>query len=315
MRIVDFRSDYLEDAKRLALRDYKMQRVRTPELPDMTEIPDLKPLLENGLGVAACEGDKLAGYLLCCGPFPRAFHSTDAVGVWSPIHANAAIPEGRAAIYARLYQAAAEKWVRAGASSHGIGLYTWDEEVQSLFFRYGFGMRTADAIRGMDDLNVPDLKGYTVRRLTREDLLLAFPLERMLDVHMAKSPTFMRRPSDAKETFLKNAARAETRLYAAFHDGRTIAYLRTEKSGETFIGERSDYIHITGAYCLPNHRGKSIVQMLMNCAICELKRAGYAHFGVDFESINPGAHRFWQKYFGVYTCGVVRRIDEHACAL
>jgi hypothetical protein len=36
---------------------------------------------------------------------------------------------------------------------------------------------------------------------------------------------------------------------------------------------------------------------------------------VDFESINSTAHRFWWKYFGIYTCGVVRRIDEHALGM
>ncbi len=55
--------------------------------------------------------------------------------------ANAAISENRPKIYAAMYQAAGEKWVKAGAVSHAICLYAHDEELQQQFFRYGFGLR------------------------------------------------------------------------------------------------------------------------------------------------------------------------------
>ncbi len=311
MRIVDFRQEYIEDAARLALADYDRQRMLAPHLPTITAIPDLAPLVEGGLGVAALEGDKLIGYLLNWGPFPHAFRSTDAVGVWSPNHANAATCENRAAIYARLYQAAAEKWVRAGATSHGIGLYAWDAEAQALFFRYGFGMRTADGIRGMDEIDAPVPDGFAFRRLVPDEILSALPLQRMLDAHMAESPTFMLRASESADSFLESASQSDARLYAAFTEERIAAYLKVERNGETFIADDRDYIHITGAYCLPEYRGEFLMQNLMNCAIRELKAAGYTRLGVDFESINPAAHRFWGKYFAIYTAGVVRRIDEH----
>jgi len=40
-------------------------------------------------------------------------------------------------------------------------------------------------------------------------------------------------------------------------------------------------------------------------------KEGYAYLGVDYESLNPTAYAFWQKYFSAYTHGLVRRIDEH----
>jgi ribosomal protein S18 acetylase RimI-like enzyme len=310
--ITDFRQEFMADAALLALADYDRQRARTPELPAMRGIPDLGPLMEGGLGVAALEEERLVGYLLCWGPFQNAFRSTDAVGVWSPVHANAAIPENRAAVYAALYRAAAGKWARAGAASHGIGLYAWDAEAQALFFRHGFGMRTADGIREMDELSAPVPEGFTFRRLAPDECLLALPLVRMLDAHMAESPTFMARPSETQAAFLEGAARPETRYYTAFRGGQIAAYIKIEREGETFITGEPDYIHITGAYCLPEYRGAFVVQNLINCAVRELRAAGYARLGVDFESINPAAHRFWGKYFGIYTCGVVRRIDEYA---
>jgi hypothetical protein len=56
---------------------------------------------------------------------------------------------------------------------------------------------------------------------------------------------------------------------------------------------------------------KRRIQNLLNTAIRSLQIDGYTHLGVDFETFNPAAWRFWRKYFDVYTHGVVRRIDEH----
>ena len=44
-----------------------------------------------------------------------------------------------------------------------------------------------------------------------------------------------------------------------------------------------------------------------------LKKEGFCRLGVDYESFNSTANRFWPKYFEPYTKSVVRRIDE--CAL
>ena len=312
VRIVDFHREHIAAAARLALADYARQRARTPNLPAMSEIPDLTPLAESGLGVAALEGERLSGFMLCFGPFANAFRSTDATGVWSPNHMNAATPENREVIYASLYQAAAEKWARAGATSHGVGLYAWDAGTQALFFRYGFGMRCADGIRALREIVAPTPDGFAFRRLAPNEAALAYPLERMLDAHMAESPTFMLRPSETEEVFLKGASAPETRFYAAFRNGVIAAYLKIARDGETFIVEEPDYIHVTGAYCLPVHRGAYVMENLLNCAIRDLKAADYTRLGVDFESINPAAHRFWEKHYDIYTCSVVRRIDERA---
>jgi len=83
------------------------------------------------------------------------------------------------------------------------------------------------------------------------------------------------------------------------------------KDGETFIVDDSDYIHVSGAFCLPEHRGQGVYPNLLNYAIHILKAENYSRLGVDFESINPTAWGFWLKYFSAYTHGLVRRIDEH----
>jgi GNAT superfamily N-acetyltransferase len=129
---------------------------------------------------------------------------------------------------------------------------------------------------------------------------------------MASSPVFILRPSDTKEIFEEKVSRTHPIIFIATRDNQIVAYLRAERDGETFIGNAADYIHVMGAYCLPEHRGAGMHQKLLSLMVHKLKTQGYTRFGVDFESINPVAYAFWLKYFDAYTHSVVRRIDEHA---
>lgn len=107
-----------------------------------------------------------------------------------------------------------------------------------------------------------------------------------------------------------SSAQEDARYFVAKQNGRLCAYLRISASGETFVAAGNTYRHITGAYCLPEHRGKGLYQNLLNFAISTLKREGYIRLGVNFESFNPTGRGFWLKYFTAYTNSVVRRIDE-----
>ena len=84
-----------------------------------------------------------------------------------------------------------------------------------------------------------------------------------------------------------------------------------EQDGETFLCYQPGYIHIDGAFCLPTHRGSGAAAGLLRFMANRFYREGFSRLGVDFESINPTGHRFWRKYFQIYTHSVARRIDEH----
>lgn len=311
MKIVDFTSEHAAQAREIARRIYDEERRFVETLPPVKEFPDLRPFAENHLGVAAFEGDEMVGYLCCVSPFGNAFRSTDAVGVFSPMHANGTVPENRTRIYARMYQAAGEKWVKAGASSHSICLYAHDKEGQEQFFRYGFGLRCIDAIREMEEIETRPCQGFDFEELAAGECMSILPFEHMLDAHMTASPTFILRPSVTEASFLERINHHHPRYFAAKARGKAVAFLKVERDGETFICDAPDYIHVTGAFCLPEYRGMGVFQNLLNHAIRRLKGEGYTRLGVDFESINPTAYGFWCKYFSAYTHSVVRRIDEH----
>lgn len=312
MRIVDFTATHIEQATLIAMQNYEKERGFVPALPPTDKLPDLTPFAQNGLGVAAFDNDTMLGFLCCVSPFQNAFRSTDAIGVFSPMGANGVIGGDRAKIYAWLYQVAGEKWARAGASSHAVCLYAHDKEAQEQFLRYGFGLRCVDAIRGMNDIIAPRCDDIDFSELMSDDVSQVLSLDHMLDAHMAASPTFILRPSETEASLLDNAIRFQCRYFAAEANGEIAAFIKAERDGETFICDTPGYLHITGAFCLPAYRGKSLYQNLLMYMVHTLRAEGYTRLGVDFESINPAAYGFWLKYFDAYTYGVVRRIDEHA---
>lgn len=312
MQIYDFTMSHIEEAAQLAIQCYERERSFVPNLPTVESVPSLKQFADNRLGVAAYEKDTMVGFLCCFPPFRNAFASTDAVGVFSPMGANGAIGDDRARIYARMYQAAGEKWVRAGASSHAICLYTHEEEVLKQFFRYGFGLRCIDAIRGMDEIAAPPCEGYNFYELAPEDVLKVLPLENILNEYYINSPFFMYREPNDKAEFLKSCEELQSIYFVAEAQGQVVAFLRAELDGETFIQNTPGYLHVKGAYCMPEHRGKGIHQRLLSMLVQKLRANGYTRLGVDFESFNPTGYIFWLKYFDAYTHSVVRRIDEWA---
>ncbi len=310
MQIIDFTENHIEQAIQIGKQNYAAEREYVPVLPPVDTWPDMRAFAENELGVAAFEGEKMLGYLCCFSPFGNAFESTDAVGIFSPMHGNGAVAEDKDEVYARMYQAAAEKWAKAKATSHAICLYAHDTVAQEQFFRYGFGLRCMDAIRPMEEIVSQDSPRYTFRELSQDEYILAYLLYDMLGEHMASSPTFIVR-SHSQEAFYESITN-ESRFFIAEYGNEIVAFLTIAGSGETFITEASDLGNIVGAFCLPRHRGTGVYRSLLNFAVSTLKAEGFKRLGVDFESINPTAHRFWSKYFLIYTHSVVRRIDEYS---
>jgi len=310
MIIRDFEPKHAEEATEIALGAYNHERAFTQELPEISSIPMMKYLSENGFGVAAFEGEKMVGFLCSVEPFENAFRSTDARGVFSPMGANGTVKENHGKIYAAMYQAAAKKWVKAGAVSHAICLYEHDEEAKQQLFRYGFGMRCLDAIRPMEAIDCATCSGYEFLELPKEDYASVYPLNLALNEHYCSTPFFVNRKANTQEEFLDFTRRENVRYFAAKTGGELCAYMEVSEEGETLAASGEIYRHITGAYCIPEHRGKGVYQNLLNYVINTLKTEGYTRLGVDFESINPAGSGFWLKYFHAYTNSLVRRIDE-----
>lgn len=311
MNIVDLTMEHIEAAQALALSNYWEEVAEVRVLPEVEPIPSLKHFAGNGLGCAAFDHGQMIGFLGCYRPIPRAF-MTNARGMFSPIHAHAAVAEERDRIYRRMYQAAAAKWAREGAASHAIALYAHDTAALNAFFTDGFGLRCIDAIRPLEVFGPAEIKGYLLAELGRGEFERILPLCRELALHLGESPCFMKMSDGEMEHWLSDVRRRDSRIFTASKAGEAVAYLEVTAEGETFVTLVPEMMNICGAYCLPEHRGAGVTAALLNYLIKTLRQEGDGLLGVDFESINPTAHGFWLKHFTAYTNSVVRRIDEAA---
>jgi len=309
MQIVDFDYNHMERAIQIAKANYEEERAKVPMLPEINSWPDLEHFAENKLGVVAFEGNQMIGYLCCYLPIDDAFHTTGARGTFSPIHAHGVTGENRDRVYSKLYQAAAEKWVKEGIISHAIALYAHDKATMNSFFYNGFGLRCIDAICMLEEIVVIENSSLNYVELPKEEWGILLELHNLLIAHLGCSPTFMSYPSINEEEFFKRTGE-DTRFFAVKDENCCIAFIKIGAEGENFACNDSSMMNICGAYCLPEYRGTGVYHNLLAYLISVLKSEGYQRLGVDFESINPNACGFWFKYFTEYTNSVVRRIDE-----
>lgn len=308
MIIKDFIHAHAEEALALAALCYEEERRHVPALPKVCRLPELTRFADNGLGVAALEGERLVGFLSCGNPWDCV--TARVRGVFSPIHAHGAAYESRENIYKRMYQAAAEKWVGQKVGWHAISIYAHDASAVRAFFTYGFGLRCVDAVRPMEPIDCTPCAGYSFCELDPAGIKEILPLKNMLGEHLSKSPMFMYYPPATGEILMRICARRKSRFFCAFSGDLPVAYLEVMDRGENFACDDAGMKNICGAFCLPEHRGRGVYQNLLNFAIAALGSEGYTRLGVDFESFNPNAYGFWLKYFTAYTNSVVRRIDD-----
>lgn len=311
MEIMELTKHWLPAAAELVRENYREERAALPVLPEGAAVPSLTSLAENGLGVVAVEGDRLLGFLGAYGPWEPVFYTASLRGVFSPLHAHGAVKEGRGKLYQRMYQAAAENWVRAGAASHAITIFAHDFQAREALYCYGFGLRCIDLMRETDLKTVTGRKAVFRELPPREHAKLR-PLRRALSQHLAHSPSFMLDTQEEIESWIKRREENPPRVFAAEVDGQLAAYMEFKEEGENFVASTPGTRNICGAFCLPQYRGTGIARQLLDHMTSILHREGYTHLGVDCESFNPTALGFWTKHFEIYTHSVVRRIDDNA---
>lgn len=317
IKTVDFTKEMIPAAYRLARENYNEERCRVNSLPENAFIPPLEELAENGLDAAAVDADSdtLLGFLGAYGPWEPVFCSKDLRGVFSPLHAHAAVKENRVQIYRRMYQAAAEKWVKAGALSHAVTLYAHDTDAQEALFVYGFGVRCMDLIRTVGKPEFSEKENCVCFELPaiRQGELRS--LRNGLAEHLSMSPCFMKDSPEDTNKWITRKEQHPPRTFAAEVNGKLAAYIEMTDEGENFVTYAPDMLNICGAFCLPEFRGSGIMKTLLDYALSVVYSEGFGLLGVDCESFNPTALGFWTKHFEAYTRSVVRRIDDNAVLL
>ena len=314
LEIKDFSESHIEEAQKLLFQNHKNERECVNTISDIDSMPDLLHFSQNGLGVSAFDGTKFIGYLCAYGPLMNNFNTISTIGIWSPLESNGVIKTDDGKIIAKIYQEAARRWVAVGALDHRIGIFAHNHFLEKQLFNYGFGLRCIDAIRPMEEIETAPLNDIHYKKaINYDDFERMAPLFQLKYKHFEDSPLFMRYPQPyptSDEIWLNRKMNEEGVMYYAEKDDTIIAYMRVTDEGENYISNGKDIKNIKDTYCLPEYRGKGIIQNLMNYVIGIYKNEGFTRLGVDFESFNPTARGFWLKYFTEYSHGLERRIDD-----
>lgn len=307
----DLDDKYLKDAVALALNEYEQEaRICRSLIPAdfRDKIRDtIEALFGNKLGKVAILDNRLIGYLAFTGPIEGAFGNVR--GVFSPIGGSAFSGSDRGKLASLLFERAAEEIVHDGICSFALSRYAHDNEVDRSFILNGFGIRCADAILKLSERKAVERIDREIKfnELKGNDKRLAAPLKKKLIQHLRKPPAFFWKSTDENsECFYEEPAR----IFVAEKHGEIIGYMGMDDEAETFVSEHPCMYNICGAYVEENYRQSGVAQQLLEylCQVCE--NEGKEYLGVDYETLNPTALRFWDKYFQNYTYSYVRRIDE-----
>lgn len=312
MKIVKAEEIHVEEALKLAIGEYENQCRQIKQLPEIDVTDQLRELItglfrKNYGFVAMCEGE-MAGYLAFTGPIEGFFGTCR--GAYSPLGGNAFSGYDRGRVCSKLVEAGMEQILReAQVTSFALTRYADESVVDRSLVLNGFGIRCSDAVM--------DLEGFEVRKTSQDGVtfkeLLGEKKKRVLDLryglvkHMSGSPIFF--PTDIRQ-YMMHLPKEQSRIFAALKGEEAIGYLSICDEGETFISETNSMYNICGAFVKEEYRGKQVAYDLLGyvCNVC--KKEGIRYLGVDCETLNPNALRFWGKHFGNYTYSYHRRIDE-----
>ncbi|MDF2885971.1 MAG: putative glycosyl hydrolase [Lacrimispora sp.] len=312
MKIVKAEEIHVEEALKLAIGEYENQCRQIKQLPEIDVTDQLRELIsglfrKNYGVVAMCDGE-MAGYLAFIHPIEGFFGTCR--GAYSPLGGNAFSGYDRGRICSKLVEAGMEQLLReAQVTSFALTRYADDSVVDRSLVLNGFGIRCSDAVMDLNEFEVSETSqgNLTFLELLGDEKRRVLDLRYGLVKHMSSSPIFF--STDIRQ-YRMHFSKEQSRIFAALKGEEVIGYLSIQDEGETFISETNSMKNICGAFVKEEYRGKHVAYDLLAyvCNVC--KKEGIKYLGVDCETLNPNALRFWGKYFKNYTYSYHRRIDE-----
>lgn len=270
-------------------------------------------LFQNEHSYVGYEGDKLLGYIGFFGPWDGFFGKVK--GAFSPLGGSAFTGDDRAKISSMILSYAMDEMVKEKILSFAVSRYAHDEQVARMLVLNGFGIRCSDAIRSIKEFDKQPEESDEIYycELKQEEYNEILELDRGLNKHLLKAPVFF--PVDLERAFPDHGVSNDSRIFAAkvkMEEGkdRIIGFMRVGGDGENMICDLPGMMNICGAYVHPDYRNHKVAEDLFYTMIGQLRKEGAIYLGVDCETLNPTALRFWGKYFENYTYSYARRLDE-----
>lgn len=313
MHFETFGNQHIEEATELVMKNTRAEIDMVPSLPDKDYTQKICSLLTkfagHSMGVAGIDDGKLVSFMTGHAPIDELFGKDK--GIYIPLHAHGAVRHHQEKLYSLMYQEASRRWAKEGLTSHSITIFAHNKELLDWFSWNGFGYRCVDSVSGIKEVGTRDIEGCSFRLGTEADYVLIYPLYVDLCKHLYDAPTFLVGHADISyENFLAEMTAKNGTILLAEKDDQVVGYMEYCDHGENFMTSDPRMANICGAYLKPAYRGSGIFTALLATLYDHLREKGYNRCGVDFESFNPTARGFWNKYFTPYTISVTRRVDE-----
>lgn len=321
---VPFQAEHVRDAAAAAAAAAGRLRTRVPLVPAAWLVPAphaavLERLAATGDGGAVLLDGVYAGHLVGWtwgeGAAATAFAPEAGLAV-----APGLPPRAARRVVEELVAWTGRHWAGRGIRTHLVAVPVDEATTRDALLWLGYGLLVVDALRALDDVALAALPaappaGIRIRRAGPDDLPAILDLDRGLRRHLIDAPTFLVLPN--RQDPARLAARLADPATAAFvaeEDGRAIAWLRVGPPGDdvALLVRDEATASIDAAFTIPGRRGDGVAAALLGAAASWARERGAVRLGVDFESANVLAERFWTRWFTPVTATHGRRLHPAA---
>ena len=302
---------YVEEAVEIAIREYEAECLKCSQLikkdikENISEL--LTALFENGFGKVAIDEGRVIGYLAFYGPWDG--FQGKVKGAFSPLGGSGFSGSKRSKLASQLFEEVSGEQIKNNICAYAVSRYAHDEEVAKSFVLNGFGIRCSDAMMRLSERALPQNEAIELicKEAIGEEKKQIIELRKGFAKHLCKSPVFL--PTNL-EHFFEEEVYQEGRSFIAKHKDEVIGFIQINTEGETFLTNDPKMYSLGPTFVSKAYRGEKVAERLLEYICKVLEVEGKTYLGVDWETLNPNALRFWSKYFESYTYSYFRRLDE-----
>lgn len=266
--------------------------------------------LDEGVGVVARQKGEIIACLLGIGPFDdfRPGHR----GVYAPLCSCLASGPDQDRVFTSMLAEFGNIEALAGVQIAAITTFPHNQELNASLVQNGFGVRCADAVVLIDDLptNMPDTH-LTIEEVPVEDAVSLREVKHVLATHLANSPVYQEMFDFSPEFIAWKSEQRQSVHFAARDGEKVVGFIEATFEGENYLTCHPQMRNICGAVVLPEYRNRGVMLTLLGALANHYRSEGITVLGVDYETQNPEARGFWERYFTPYTWSWERHFDRN----
>lgn len=269
----------------------------------------LQQRLEHGSGIIARQNGDIVGCLTVFGPIPD--FRPGVAGIFAPLLSCIVTGSDTDNVFTTMLTELGRIPALAEVSVAAFTCPVSNDALNQSLSQNGFGIRCADSVVSLADLSLTTSPTkFDIEEVPWQEAVTLLEVKQSLARHLASSPMFMEHFDFTPEFVARKSEERQSVHFAARDGDRIIGYIEATSDGENYL-TRSPYMHnICGAGVLPEYRNRGVMQSLLSRLASKYRAEGMQALGVDYETLNPNARGFWERFFTPYTWSWERRYDH-----